>query len=238
MPTLYDLGRVAAVSPHLDDAVLSCGELLACQTGSLVITVFAGLPSPGTALPPWDERCGFESPRQAMMQRRQEDAKALEQIDARPCWLDFLDAQYAGSDPPLVIARELADRLEAHRPQTVLMPLGLFHSDHARVHEAAMLARRALPQCRWLAYEDVPYRAIAGLVQQRLAALAQAGVSATPARLPPLPSLPRVQRKALALEAYASQWRGLGTGGRDDAAAPERCWLLEGPAPTQEKAHA
>jgi len=33
------------VSPHLDDAVLSCGRLLAGRPGSVVATVFAGVPS-------------------------------------------------------------------------------------------------------------------------------------------------------------------------------------------------
>lgn len=232
MPTLRNLGRVIALSPHLDDAVLSCGHGLAQRPGSTVVTVFAGLPPQGACLPDWDARCGFPDPRQAIEHRREEDRQALVLLECLPVWMDFLDAQYGGAEPPLVIARELAARLEASGAATVLLPLGLFHSDHHRVHEAAMLARLALPRLRWLAYEDVPYRAGAGLVQQRLARLEGAGIRATPARLPPTAPLEE-HRKAAAVQAYASQRRGLGEAALEDARAPERCWLLDDEAPEQ-----
>jgi len=48
------LGRVLAVSPHLDDAVLSTGRLLAACAGAVVVTVLAGFPEPGLALTDWD----------------------------------------------------------------------------------------------------------------------------------------------------------------------------------------
>jgi hypothetical protein len=50
------------VSPHLDDAVLSCGRWLAAHPGTLVVTVFAGVPSNGNRLTDWDARCGFSNP--------------------------------------------------------------------------------------------------------------------------------------------------------------------------------
>lgn len=36
--------RLLVVSPHLDDAVLSCGCWLASRPGAAVVTVFAGRP--------------------------------------------------------------------------------------------------------------------------------------------------------------------------------------------------
>src|SRR5436853_287558 len=54
-----DLETMVAISPHLDDAVLSCGQLLAARPGSVVITVFAGMPRDGSQQTDWDRRCGF-----------------------------------------------------------------------------------------------------------------------------------------------------------------------------------
>jgi LmbE family N-acetylglucosaminyl deacetylase len=36
---------IVVLSPHLDDAVLSCGVLLAANGGARVVTVFAGMPT-------------------------------------------------------------------------------------------------------------------------------------------------------------------------------------------------
>ncbi|HEX6364363.1 MAG TPA: PIG-L family deacetylase, partial [Albitalea sp.] len=148
------------VSPHLDDAVLSCGRRLAAHPGGVVVTVFAGTPRDGERLTDWDARCGFAGAAQAMAARRDEDRAALARLRARPVWLDFLDAQY-GETPALEAVREaLAHVLGEARPDTVLYPLGLFHSDHLLAHEASRLALAAHPRVRALAYEDVPYRGV------------------------------------------------------------------------------
>jgi len=58
--------RWLVISPHLDDAVFSCRQLLAQAPGSVVVTVFAGIPwilRERRALPPHVER----------MRRRLED---------------------------------------------------------------------------------------------------------------------------------------------------------------------
>lgn len=39
------LGKTLIISPHLDDAVFSYGELLVAKSGSVVVTVFAGEPA-------------------------------------------------------------------------------------------------------------------------------------------------------------------------------------------------
>lgn len=227
MPTLQPLQRLVVVSPHLDDAALSCGQVLAAHPGSMVVTLFAGFPPPDAPLTDWDCRCGFSSGEQAMARRRDEDRIALSLLEARPVWLDFLDAQYQpspqASPTPDELAMALIERLPELAPDAVLLPLGLFHSDHVLAHQAALKAVVSVPEALCLAYEDVPYRAIPGLLQQRLMALAQAGWAATPARWREEGSLAMKQR---ALKAYASQARALGDGGADDAAAPERCWHL------------
>jgi LmbE family N-acetylglucosaminyl deacetylase len=224
MPTVAHLGRLVVIAPHLDDAVLSCGQLLAAHPGSEVVTLFAGIP--GLATPPsdWDRRCGFDSAAQAMQQRREEDRIALSLLEARAVWLEFLDTAYGLPEQPDEVAQALRDALQLLDPQTVLLPLGLYHADHLLAHEASTLAVKALPDARVLLYEDVPYRAMRGLLQQRLMALAQGGVCLTPMRCGAEGS---AAAKAHALQAYASQLRGFGGVSPDDAAAPERCWLDE-----------
>ncbi|MED5618275.1 PIG-L family deacetylase [Ideonella sp. BN130291] len=224
MPTLRTLGRVALISPHLDDAVFSCGQLLAAHPDSTVVTVFAGEPPADTPLTEWDERCGFTSAAQAVALRREEDRIGLSLLEARPVWLDFADSQYGSSPRPQEVGAALQQVLLELAPDSVVFPLGLFHSDHALVHEAVVHIVPTLPDMRWLVYEDALYRGLRGLVQLRLMALAQAGVCATPLRLADEGS---ALLKARAVQAYASQLRGFGEGGYDDLAAPERCWLYE-----------
>ncbi|HET8598486.1 MAG TPA: PIG-L family deacetylase [Castellaniella sp.] len=217
-------GSILVISPHFDDAVLGCGAFLAGRPGTVVMTVCAGLPPEDAPLPDWDRRCGFDSARAAVLARIQENRHAMDQLRTVGVQLDLLDSQYggrcAGLGPRLV--RELV-RL---RPTTVLLPLGLFHDDHVRVSDAALRAWRWLGDRHvWIAYEDALYRRRSGLVQQRLAALREQGVRATPWLTVPA-DLP-VKRRAVA--AYASQLGPLGlVPGRGDDALPEHYWRLSG----------
>jgi LmbE family N-acetylglucosaminyl deacetylase len=214
------------ISPHLDDAVLACGCLLAVHPDSTVVTVFAGAPRDASRLTPWDARCGFSSAEQAMAVRRQEDQAALAALDAAPRWLEFCDSQYGQTPPAQALQEALRRVIDELRPSLLLFPLGLFHSDHLLVHEAVRLALVALPSVRALAYEDALYRGMRGVLQQRLAGLAAAGRCATPARLD-AENAGAAPRKAQAIGAYASQLRAFGPGGIDDAAQPERFWTIE-----------
>src|ERR1019366_3066882 len=65
------------LSPHLDDAVLSLGGLLAREgADSIVASFFAG--APATALQqPWDTACGFINSDHAIRERIDENQKAL-----------------------------------------------------------------------------------------------------------------------------------------------------------------
>ncbi|VCU69982.1 GlcNAc-PI de-N-acetylase [Pigmentiphaga humi] len=222
MEALAAPGPLIAVSPHLDDAVFSCGDLLGLVPGSLVVTVFAGIPDEG---PPteWDRRCGFGSGAEAMRARREEDARALDRLGARPVWLDLLDAQYGARCTPRDAAQSLAAALDRLDGRTVLAPLGLFHSDHVLAHDACMLLCRTEPARTWLLYEDALYRRHPGRVQRRLAALLSTGIVLTPAAGPPAGSC----AKRRAVQAYASQLRAFGEHGYDDTRLPERYWTVE-----------
>lgn len=214
------------LSPHPDDAVFSCGHLLANRPDSTVVTVFAGLPDEDSPLTEWDERCGFASGREAMQARRDEDAHALGQLGVTPRWLDFLDAQYGRSPSPHELGEALLDMLRTLDDPPVVLPMGLFHSDHLLVHEAGLWAlRRIVTNWPVYLYEDIPYRRLPGLLQQRLQTLATLGLEATPATLVVSP----VERlKARAVSSYVSQLRALGADGLTDLTRPERLWDLRG----------
>lgn len=213
------------VSPHLDDAVFSCGDWLAAHPGTLVATVFAGVPRGAQALTPWDAASGFADAREAVAARREEDRAALAMLSAGPIWLDFLDGQYGDSPSQAAVREVLGGVLERSAPGTVLVPAGLFHADHVLVHESILALCRAGRHCSWIMYEDALYRRSAGWLQRRLAALLAAGFCATPVAAP---AVALSGRKHAALACYRSQLRALGQ--PVDIVAPEGYWRLE-PAP-------
>jgi LmbE family N-acetylglucosaminyl deacetylase len=212
------------VSPHLDDAVFSCGDWLAGHPRALVATVFAGVPDGITQLTPWDAACGFTDAQQAVAARRAEDSAALAALSASALWLDFLDSQYLDSPSHGALREALDGVLERAAPGTVLFPAGLFHSDHVLVHAAMLALCRAHPQRCWIMYEDALYRRSAGWLQRRLAALLAAGFCATPVAAPAAAAGP----KRAALACYRSQLRALGRPA--DLVTAEGYWRLE-PAP-------
>lgn len=213
------------VSPHLDDAVFGCGDWLLDHPGTAVATVFAGVPPHAGACTEWDARCGFANAAEALAERRDEDARALHLLGARPLWLDFLDSQYGLSPAVEDVARALgalADELGIGR---LVFPLGLFHSDHLLTHRACLqLWKERTHTLQAVAYEDCLYRNSPGALQRRLAGLLADGIAATPLKCP-APRDPA--RKARAVQAYRSQLRAFGPGGWDDTARPERLWRLQ-----------
>jgi len=213
------------LSPHCDDAVLGAGELLASRPGSIVVTIFAGRPPAGAPLTEWDAAAGFTDGDDVMAARRAEDRAALSLLAARPCWLQFRDAQYGGPLGADAIVGDVAAAIKAWRPATVAIPLGLFHDDHRTTHEAGLRVARRRPDLEWLLYADALYRGITGAVESRTAALAAAGFTLTP--LPPATGHASLKRRAVGC--YRSQLRALATPGRPgtaDALQPERYWRL------------
>jgi LmbE family N-acetylglucosaminyl deacetylase len=219
------MDALLVVSPHCDDAVLSCGELIAASGGATVVTVFAGAPSTYEPLTVWDLAAGFLPGDDVMAARRAEDAAALSALGARPHWMDFRDAQYGPSPKVQELRSALASVIETERPFVVAVPLGLFHGDHELVHEACMQLLGMAPTLDWLAYEDAMYRAIPGLVDDRLATLDAAGIVAAP--VAPLATR-HVEVKRRAAAHYRSQLRALSevAAGYADAFEPERYWRV------------
>lgn len=219
------------VSPHFDDAVFSCGEMLAANPGTRILTVFSGQPSTPISTE-WDTHCGFPDSATAMTCRVNEDAQALGILGAIPLQGDFLDSQYVsfGKAPTReTIAHSIATALEQHETPLLYIPLGLFHSDHRLVHQACCDVWLAQSNLECIAYEDALYRRMNGLLQERLGDLASRGITATPV---PSANASRVNEhyrtmKRQAVEAYASQLKAFGPNGYDDVYCNERFWKLE-----------
>lgn len=177
-----DIERVVVLSPHLDDAVLSCGGLLNFltdrQAACLVISIYCGNPP---AVKSADgssrtfQRKGHANPRL----RRREDIAAMHSADADFVHLSFSDGIYRRS--PLTnqfIYRHAHERWEAPRVDDLahaeelylvlarlclnlgrillVSPMGIGqHVDHTIVARVALrLAERG---ASLLFYEDFPY---------------------------------------------------------------------------------
>ena len=171
------------LSPHLDDAIYSCGGLIAQQTaeGELVtvLTICAGDPPTDRRSPivaELEERWGeADSPIAA---RREEDAQACASLGASYLHLEIPDAVYRlGPDGEHLYASEAAIFGEVHESEAALLqriaqeldlvcagrdriycPIGIGgHVDHWLVRKAAETLGLEL----WY-YKDFPYAARGG----------------------------------------------------------------------------
>ncbi|PPK65010.1 PIG-L family deacetylase [Actinokineospora auranticolor] len=180
MAATADLGPVLAVSPHLDDAVLSAGAAISALTRAgrrvVVCTVFAGDPVP--PLSPkavsFHAKCGLGD--DAAPARRAEDAAAVAALGAEHRHLDFADAIYrrlgddwlvtvsgAHFDPNLpaepdvaaAVGAALTDVLDELRPAEVWTCAGIGgHVDHRMTRAVVEQVRGDVELVLW---EDLPY---------------------------------------------------------------------------------
>jgi LmbE family N-acetylglucosaminyl deacetylase len=174
------------LSPHLDDAILSCGGRILRHVARgepvVLLTAFSHADPADTA--DWAAR-------------RREDQAAAARLGAQVQWLGMPDAPFR--DPHYVDfaaitgphapgdarwRERLRERLHAVvqslRPTAIYAPLGVGdHVDHRLVHEAASALAPAP-----LAYEDHPYALVPHAVRRRLDALGLRTDDPTP---PPSP---------------------------------------------------
>jgi LmbE family N-acetylglucosaminyl deacetylase len=149
---------ILVVSPHLDDAVFSCGQLLAAQPGSLVVTVLGGVPSPDQSLTEWDAECGFSSSAEAVRSRLEEDTRACAMVGATPLRLGLLDGQYPRpSDHQGRLRDDLTRAITEHASLPIYVPLGIRHPDHILVGTIAREIASSLG-IALVVYEELPYR--------------------------------------------------------------------------------
>jgi GlcNAc-PI de-N-acetylase len=180
-------GSVAVLSPHLDDAVFSCGALLAYLVPRCRVTVVSVFTA--AAPPPWSwparralRALGTGDAEELFGRRRAEDLEVLGGLGAEAVHLGFADALFRCSDPGRPAYRTF--RFDAARGRVagcdtglaaevgarfgriargcgagaVLAPLGIGrHVDH-------LIARRAASYLglRTIYYSDFPYSRTAG----------------------------------------------------------------------------
>jgi LmbE family N-acetylglucosaminyl deacetylase len=219
--------RLLIVSPHCDDAVFSCGNLLESHPGSTVVTIFAAGPSRSDPLTEWDRVSGFQPGDDVMTMRREEDRRALSLLSAHPVWLEFQDSQYRQNPTREDISQALHVVMQMLRPHVILVPWGLFHSDHILASDAGLALRPHFADRAWFLYEDAIYRRIPGLLSERIALLRTKGLRARRASLC-LNS--HGGRKSDAALCYRSQLKALASRGRPghhDLFERERVWLIE-----------
>lgn len=209
------------LSPHLDDAVLSCWHLLSGPGEVEVINVFAGSPPPGTKASWWDRITGSTDSVARMQERRNEDDAAFAVAGRSATHLDFLDHQYDPVDQPVgaIVAklRELID-VEA----VVYAPAALGeHADHEQVRSAAIelaasgqtvrlyadhphAVQRGWPS--WINGTDQAAREVDAYWDQRLGGVGLAAKRPATHHL----DAAEQQRKLRAVSAYRTQIRALG----------------------------
>lgn len=129
------------LSPHLDDAVLSCWHVLTQPGDVLVINVFAGVPGKLDEPAWWDSYTGARDSGERVRERIEEDRRALAVAGRTAVNLDLLDEQYRSTDQPLAplvtqIGRLLPPGAQIYAPAAIAN-----HADHVLVRAAALRLR-------------------------------------------------------------------------------------------------
>lgn len=242
------MSTVLAVSPHLDDAVLSFGgrlaQLSAGGTRVIIYTVFAGTPDPPFSPAAVRLHELWELPGDPMAPRLAEDALALGILGATPLHGPFLDAIYrrdeqgawvvegstsyrrrrTDSEAALVmdVAAAIEQVIATHGPAEVVTCSATGgHLDHVRARDATVAAaRRAGTPLRF--WEDLPYA-----VKSNHIPPLPAGVTLAGPRLEPVGPA-AWSAKARAVDCYASQHQMLMHGERSVAELLDRHSLARG----------
>jgi LmbE family N-acetylglucosaminyl deacetylase len=188
------------LSPHLDDAVLSCGGAIHCHAAAgdvvRVITFFAGEAEAGAELSPFaqEQHRHWGNHPSPMTLRRAEDQAALIQLGAEGQYLDYQDAVYRTDpegqwiyvdldtlfgrlQPADPLAEDGAQRLSEHVSDLVppdddlTLYAPLGVGRHVDHQIIHAAGRRLLDQGYRVAfYEDYPYAEIAGALEAALEA--------------------------------------------------------------------
>ncbi len=153
---------VTVLSPHFDDAVLSCWHVLAGQRDVSVVNIFTGPSEDGEALSWWDTLTRASDPDARLRERLEEDRRALATVGVEPVDLDLPEELYRpnGGAPPPVLDRL---RQVLREPAVLYAPadIGYRHGDHGLVRAAALELRAEGFQVRL--YADLPHANLYGL---------------------------------------------------------------------------
>lgn len=209
------------LSPHLDDAALSCASLIAASDDVTVVTLFAGRPPDGR-LSDWD-RLSFGPGDDPMRQRQAEDRRALRTLGAAAVHLDHIESAYGAVDDE-ALRNDIRSCLQRLRPSQVLIPLGLGHPNHVQAQRASWPLLAEFTLIEWLLYAELPYAVEAPeVLRDRLAMMEREC-----GELSELSSARRRRRgrKVIAICLYRSQVHALGRARLRRALNPERYWRV------------
>ena len=217
------------ISPHLDDAVLSCGAAIAQQArmGQQVVVATVFTHAGDTAA---------EATKLRYTQRQQEDQQAIEALGARHLHMGFTDAPFRNAayhnfssllfhhrlpqtevNLTLTIADVINMTIEKLQPAITWFPLGTGgHIDHHIVFESSLLAKG-----RMAYYEELPYSLLNGWSAVRWNQLGASPVAlnaAVPLQYMPLTAYPfaflhnyieGAQDQASSTNTYNKEWEAL-----------------------------
>jgi LmbE family N-acetylglucosaminyl deacetylase len=168
------------LSPHFDDAALSCAALIAREKPVDVLTVFAGEPDPPRQ-GEWDRLTGFSDSTESNRARRAEENAAFAGSPHRLAFLDLVELDYLAGprvpDDAKTIATAASRWLEEYADGVVAVPAGagqiagpitrlrrrlgvqipLRHLDHIFVRDAALDAVPFHSGAEAVLYEEFPY---------------------------------------------------------------------------------
>lgn len=211
---------LVVASPHFDDAVLSCGQLMAGRPDCVIATVFALCPPELDRTTDFDRRSGFARADDAVLRRMAEDDEAARVLRATTHRLPFIDDQYR--DGPADVDGIVDALLAAVRQvdgEQLVAPLGLAHPDHVAVSEAA-LTIAARTSIEVTLYEELPSRVLwPEQTCERLALLRERGWSGALSFVGTGP----MSTKGRAVSCYRSQAWALD---RRCLFVPERYWTV------------
>jgi LmbE family N-acetylglucosaminyl deacetylase len=219
------------ISPHLDDAALSCSLLLAANPGSSVITVFADGPSSVRPLTTWDRMAHyFPEGADVAGVRRGEDISAAALLRADPVHLTYWDRQYRnvhydyrGPDEDQLREAIMVDLLP-QGPADWVIPLGLGHPDHRLASDAGLLLAEK-DAGEFYVYEELPYAAeLTSEVAERKRYLAERGFVLE--EDPTIDIADDRRLKSAVIRCHASQRRLLRRRVWRARRQPERVWKL------------
>lgn len=234
-------GPPVILSPHFDDAVLSCWTVLR-EGPAKVVNVFAEPPPPGVAPSTWDRTTGGGDAREHTLARRREDADVLGELGAVQVNLPFLSGDYRGREQD---AGPLLKALQPHvaGSRAVFAPAGIGrHPEHFAVRAAAVaLHKRGTPVTL---YAELPYCCHYGWPHwvtgaepdrhldlrydwERSLRLGEVSLAAESGKPTPLSPEER-ERKLAAVQGYRTQWPGMARLlSHEDALGWEVFWPLD-----------
>lgn len=130
------MGVTTLISPHFDDAVLSCWHLVGADADLQIVNVFTGTPKDPGSHGWWDRLTGATDSQERMRERTAEDREALALAGRSAVALGFLDEQYRDEPQALdpIVERLRSELVPGCR---LVAPAALGnHTDHALARDA------------------------------------------------------------------------------------------------------